>query len=76
MAQFVSELDLDVSEFERCMTSEFPQERVAKSERQASELGLTSTPTLFLNGRKLHLHDMNTELVEAIEALLEDGSDA
>ena len=76
VAQFVSELDLDVSEFERCMTSEFPQERVAKSERQASELGLTSTPTLFLNGRKLHLHDMNTELVEAIEALLEDGSDA
>ena len=70
VTQFVNELDLDVSEFERCMMSGFPQERVALSEHQARELGLTSTPTLFLNGRKLHLHDMKTELIKAIEALL------
>ena len=76
VAQFVSELGLDAGEFERCMKSEFPQERVAVSERQASELGLTSTQTLFLNGRKLHLHDMETELVEAIESLLKRDSDS
>ena len=68
--QFARELKLDMSAFEDCLNSDFPKARVAQGEDQARALGLTSTPTLFLNGRKLHLHDIERELIEAIEKLL------
>ncbi len=74
--QFASELGLDTAAFQRCLSSEFPKQRVAKSESQARALGLSSTPTLFLNGRKLHVHDMEADLVEAIEKALREKAGA
>ena len=74
--QFANELKLDADAFQRCLNSEFPKQRVAKSEDQARALGLSSTPTLFLNGRKLHVHNMEAELVEAIEKALGEKAGA
>lgn len=72
--QFSVRLGLNVTEFRACLESPLPSERVARSEAEADRLGLSSTPTLFLNGRRLHLHNMDTELTAAIEdALAAEG---
>ena len=63
-------LALDMASFETCLTSSLPSEHVLRGENEALRLGLTSTPTLFLNGRRLHLHDFSKELSIEIEAVL------
>ena len=63
-------LALDMGSFETCLTSSLPSEHVHRGENEALRLGLTSTPTLFLNGRRLHLHDFSKELSIEIETVL------
>ena len=65
--RFARELGMDIDEFKACLESQLPRDRIAKSEGEASRLGVKSTPTLFLNGRQLHLHDLEAELSEAVE---------
>lgn len=67
---------LDATAFESCMASPFPAERVAQGEGEARRLGLRATPTLFLNGRRLHLHDLESELARAIDQALAAGGGA
>ncbi|MCB1860308.1 MAG: DsbA family protein [Gammaproteobacteria bacterium] len=69
---FAKELGIDVDAFKACLESQFPRDRIAKSESEATRLGLKSTPTLFLNGRQLHLHDLETELSAAVEQAIEE----
>ncbi len=70
---FAKELGIDVDAFKDCLNSRFPQDRIAKAESEALRLGLKSTPTLFLNGRQLHLHDLDAELSEAVEQAIAEG---
>ena len=71
--QFASELGLDTEAFRACLQSAFARERIANSEAEARRLGVSSTPTLFLNGRRLHLHNIDTELpIEIDKALAGD----
>ena len=51
-------------------------ERLARSEAEASRLGLSGTPTFFLNGRRLHLHDLESGLIEEIGKALNDKNNA
>ncbi len=69
-----TELELDMALFESCLESDYPKQIVGKGEAEAARLGLNSTPTLFLNGRKLHLHNMDEELAGAVEFALSKGS--
>ena len=69
-----SELGLGADAFRACMDSSFPRERAAKAEAEARRLGLSSTPTLFLNGRRLHLHNIEEELPAEIDRVLAAGS--
>ena len=71
---FAAELGLDEQAFRACLESPHPRERVARGEAQARRLGISSTPTLFLNGRRLHLHDIETELPAEIDKILEGPS--
>lgn len=64
-------LGLDVEAFRACLTSPLPRERVARAEGEARRLGLNATPTLFLNGRRLRLHDLERELSRAVAEALE-----
>ena len=43
----------DRKEFERCMESDVPKRWVARGIKQAGELGLNATPSIFINGVKL-----------------------
>jgi len=68
--QIAETLGLDKDSFQKCIISPQPAQHVARGEREALRLGLNSTPTLFLNGRRLHLHDMAAELATEIETAL------
>ena len=68
--QIAEALKLDMTSFEACLMSPSPKEHVRRAEDEALRLGLTSTPTLFLNGRRLHLHDLSSELPIEIESEL------
>ena len=69
-AEFAEALGLDTAAFAACMKTTLPAAQVGKGEQEAARLGLRSTPTLFLNGRRLHLHDLERELPLAIEEAL------
>jgi protein-disulfide isomerase len=47
------ELGLQQHEFEGCLSSNRFRERIAKDVQDGLELGITSTPTFFINGRPL-----------------------
>ncbi|MEH6649601.1 MAG: DsbA family protein [Motiliproteus sp.] len=64
------ELGLDMDAFNACISSGQGQTQVAESLAEARELGLTSTPSFFVNGRPLpHLHG---DLAEQISALVDE----
>ena len=65
-------LDLDEEAFNQCFESPKAKARVARSEREARRLGLNSTPTLFINGQRLQLTDMERDLENAIQRALKD----
>ncbi|RKZ33692.1 MAG: hypothetical protein DRQ37_08610, partial [Gammaproteobacteria bacterium] len=68
------ELDLDEAAFEKCYRSPESNDRVARSEEQARKLELNATPSLFINGRRVKLRNLEDGLVEAIEKALDEKS--
>ena len=71
--QIARALKIDMASFETCLMSPSPKEHVRRAEDEALRLGLTGTPTLFLNGRRLHLHDLLTDLPIEIESVLKSN---
>ena len=64
--QLAGELGLNIESFQNCMSSNESIDHVARSISEAERLGLSGTPTFFLNGRRLHLHDFESDLVDEI----------
>ena len=51
--QYAQELELDVEMFKRHMNASLVREKIQAEAREARELGLTGTPTFFLNGSRM-----------------------
>jgi len=51
--QYAQELNLDMTAFEACMTDHRYQEAIQKDSDFAIDLGISSTPTFFINGLAL-----------------------
>lgn len=68
------ELQLDTDAFNECLSSDFPAQHVNKAEEEGLRLGVDETPTLFLNGRRLHLHDLEKDLPVEIEKILKSSA--
>ncbi|MEE2828929.1 MAG: thioredoxin domain-containing protein [Myxococcota bacterium] len=67
-------LNLDRGLFERCLESEDTWSEVKQQVAQARQLGLTGTPTVFINGRELpSVHPLAIETALR-QALLDTGS--
>ncbi len=69
--QYASDLGLDVDQFKSQMNSSVITDAVTASFSEARDLGLTGTPTFFLNGEKMTLNtfdDFRTQIESAIEA--------
>jgi protein-disulfide isomerase len=61
-------LKLDEKAFKECLQSEATKEKVEKSKKEALRLGVTGTPAVFVNGRRVHLFDLDSDLRTAIDA--------
>ena len=64
------ELELDMTAFASCLDSDQAKAQLAKSQAQADQLGVTGTPTFFVNGQKLFAEDLSEGLKAAIDAAL------
>jgi protein-disulfide isomerase len=51
--EFATQLELDVEKFKKDMDSKKVKDQISADTRQASQLGVTGTPSLFINGRFL-----------------------
>ncbi|MEZ5537286.1 MAG: thioredoxin domain-containing protein [Thiolinea sp.] len=71
MVGLAEKLELDMDEFNKCIESDYPEEQVNRGQKEGQRLGVDSTPTLFLNGRRLHLQDLEKDLPEEIKKVLE-----
>lgn len=60
---------LKVPDFEACLKSPEPKEFIAKSKDIVNGLGVTGTPTFFLNNKRLNIHRPE-ELSAAVEAAM------
>ncbi len=68
--KFAEQLGLDNSAFTACLASDKPAAHVQRGEEQGKRLGVNSTPTLFLNGRKLDVDNLEEDLPQAIQQAL------
>jgi protein-disulfide isomerase len=66
---YAQELELDMSLFKRHLKASLIDDAVSGSFKNAQELGLSSTPTFFLNGTKMEFTSL-AEFTSAIEAAL------
>jgi len=71
-AALAKSLKLDEGKFKTCMESKAPAEKVAKAKAEGDKIGLTGTPGLFLNGRRLRGFD-EEELMREIEKAVKKG---
>lgn len=63
-------LGLDISAFDQCLQSEAATQKVKQAEQQAIKLGISSTPTLFINGKKYTGRNLEDALTETIDKIL------
>ncbi|NKC14703.1 MAG: thioredoxin domain-containing protein [Gammaproteobacteria bacterium] len=69
------DVGLDLAAFDACFAAARSADFVAKGEAQANSLGVNSTPTLYVNGRRLQLKTgMAPDLEAAVQAALNDPS--
>jgi protein-disulfide isomerase len=59
-------IGLDLGRFKKDMDSEEVKERVAADQRQAASLGVTNTPTFFLNNRAVDPASINPEKLRSL----------
>ena len=53
LRKIAEESGLDMAAYEACLADPATQEKVANQQREATELGISSTPTFLFNGRPL-----------------------
>lgn len=51
--RIAKEIDLDLTQFKKDMSSEELRNHINSDVAEANKLGVTGTPTIFVNGRKL-----------------------
>lgn len=66
------EIGLDMTKFERDIVSDAIKERVYKDKLDGNRLGVNSTPTFFLNGKRLQLRGPS-DLIKAVEGELQNS---
>lgn len=67
---FGKELGLDIPKFEACLSTDATLERVRADTEEGQKIGVTSTPTFFVNGKPLVGLTSPEEFSKTIEAAL------
>jgi protein-disulfide isomerase len=63
-AALAKDLKIDEKVFDACMKSEEPKKFVERSKAEAEKIGISGTPALFLNGKKVTGYDEKTLTAE------------
>lgn len=53
VSEAIAEMPIDAATFEQCVSTKSTLDEVETSKREAAEIGVSGTPTIFLNGRKM-----------------------
>ena len=61
-ANFANTLKLDMDKFNTCLTSDASMSFVQDSTRLAMEVGVRGTPSVFVNGQKIQVNALDTEI--------------
>ena len=69
-AQYAESLELDKDKFVEDITNKANKDRISEDQSDGYAVGVTGTPTFFINGKKQSSFDYET-LKSAIEAELE-----
>ncbi len=72
--EYATELGLDIDQFKRQMNAPAVRDKVKSDRQAASSLGLTGTPTFFLNGQKMTItsyDDFKNQVEAAINPSVE-----
>lgn len=67
------ELKLDEGKFQACMTSTRPKERVTRDRTEGERLGISGTPAIFINGRRIRSYEED-DLKKAVTQALTQGA--
>lgn len=57
--QYAEELDLDVQKFRQHLNASLLSDRIESDRKEGYEMGITGTPTFFLNGEKMEITSFN-----------------
>jgi protein-disulfide isomerase len=71
--KLATSLQLDETKFKTCMASDKPAMRVAKAKAEGERVGVTATPTIFINGQRVRGYEED-ELEKDIQAALKGGA--
>ena len=63
-------LKLNQKDFSACIASDESRQFVLNSNQLANDLGVSGTPTFFINGQRLHTHNAGADLKAEIEKRL------
>ena len=69
LKRFAVELRLETNVFNVCLDTDQTLNRVQAEARQANQLGVRSTPTIFVNGQKMSAVPTFDQLRRAVEGL-------
>ncbi|VFM99431.1 MAG: Thioredoxin [Candidatus Kentron sp. G] len=64
------EAGLDRKRFKRCLQSEEAIDKVKQAEQEARRLQLNATPSVFVSGKRVVLHDIEQDIIDAVEKAL------
>ena len=65
-AQYAADMGLDAERLRRDMDSLVVKERIAADQRRAASVGVTGTPTIFINGREVAADDLTEKGLRAL----------
>ena len=68
--KIAEQLGLNMKDFSQCLASAKTKSKVAAAKAEAQRLGVSSTPTFFVNGERLMLQDFQRDMGDAIERAL------
>jgi protein-disulfide isomerase len=68
LKSYAKEVDLNVDSFDRCLTSGKYKAVVQQDLKEGAQLGLTGTPTIFINGREIS----GNQPLEAFQAIIDE----
>ena len=69
--ELAKDLSLNIDTFKQCLASNRPAGKVKLAEAEAQKLGLTGTPAIFVNNKKVNLVNINSDILAAVKEAIE-----